>query len=750
MLGIRHHGPGSARSVGQALDELEPDLVLIEGAPELDPVVDLLADPETEPPIAGLVYALDQPRRAAFYPLAEFSPEWVAARWALRHRVEVHFADLPAVHQLAMIEPEQDHDANRVRPDPIGMLARTAGYDDPERWWEDAIEQRGGSTLARFAAVREAMAAVRAEDRRPTDDPDVLDNARREAAMRKAIRAGVRAGHDRIAFVCGAYHSPALVPSTFPSVSHDTALLAKLPKIKIGVTWAPWTASRLAMASGYGAGVTSPGWYQHLFSHWSAPAPTDDVASSWLVRVARAIRAEDLDASTASVVEATRLAETLAALRGRPSVGLTELDDATQAVLCDGSRIPMALVHDSLVVGRTLGRVPRAAPIIPLAADLARQQRSLRLTPSPQVTTVTLDLRRDSQLARSVLFHRLRLLDIGWATEAAAGRSSGTFKEAWELDWQPELTVAVIDAGLYGTTVAAAAEARIAAVATTAADLATLSGLISQCLVADLPDALTSVVVVLEQRTAQRHDALALLGTIEPLARTVRYGSVRGVDTTAVAELLRAITVRAAVGLPPACGQLDDAGAAALRVVVDGADRGIGLLDDDALRTPWQTALATVAAADRAHGTLSGRANRLLLDAGRIDHAEAARRMSRRLSPGAPASAAAAWMDGFLAGEAVLLVHDPVLLGVVDDWVSQIGDETFADLLPLLRRTFAQFSAAERRTIGDRLGRAATGPGVTNGTDDHGPVSADDDLDLTRARPAIDLVARLLGLRSAS
>ncbi|MEK8144574.1 DUF5682 family protein [Streptomyces sp. M10(2022)] len=26
--------------------------------------------------------------------------------------------------------------------DPIGVLAETAGYDDPERWWEDVIEHR--------------------------------------------------------------------------------------------------------------------------------------------------------------------------------------------------------------------------------------------------------------------------------------------------------------------------------------------------------------------------------------------------------------------------------------------------------------------------------------------------------------------------------------------------------------------------------------------------------------------------------
>ncbi len=101
VLGIRHHGPGSARSVADALAELEPDLVVIEGAPELDGLLPLAGHPDLVPPVAALVYAVDTPRRAAFYPLASFSPEWVAMRWAVQRGVEVRFADLPAVHTLA-------------------------------------------------------------------------------------------------------------------------------------------------------------------------------------------------------------------------------------------------------------------------------------------------------------------------------------------------------------------------------------------------------------------------------------------------------------------------------------------------------------------------------------------------------------------------------------------------------------------------------------------------------------------------
>ncbi len=747
VLGVRHHGPGSARSVLAALDELEPDLLLIEGPPELDALIPLAADVDLVPPVAGLVYAVDSPRRASFYPFATFSPEWVALRWAIEHGVPVRFADLPAAHSLALdAESAQRHTDAGPEPgeasvtqqpvDPIALLAGAAGYDDPERWWEDAIEHRRASDLERFAFLRSAMADVREASRAHESEARTLENERREAFMRKVVRESIRQGRERIAFVCGAYHAPALDPGAFPPASRDNALLKGLPKVKVAATWAPWTSSRLAYASGYGAGVRSPGWYQHLFV-----TPEDDVVPSWFVRVARALREEDLDASTASVVEATRLADALAAVRGRPSVGLTELTDAAQAVLTEGSELPLQLIDRRIVIGEELGRVPDSTPMVPLAADLAKAQKSLRLKPSASSTVIQLDLRRESQLARSVLLHRLGILDVPWGALVDAGRTTGTFKEAWELEWRPELSVDLIEASLYGTTIVSAAQAKVAQEARETSDLTTLSALIEQCLLADLPDGLRAVVATLADRTARQHDVLSLLGTVEPLARTCRYGDVRALDVADVAHVLETVVVRAAVGLRAACASLDDDGAERMRRAIETAHRGVALLDGDDLREPWHAALVAVAADEKLHGAISGRVNRLLLDAGELEHEEAARRLARRLSAGAPAPAAAAWLDGFLAGEALLLLHSDELLPIIDEWLVRVPEETFEDLLPLLRRTFSRFEPAERRLIGEHLRREG---GRAQATE------AAAGIDLERAAPAVATVARLLGLEVAT
>lgn len=76
LLGIRHHGPGSCRNVLEYLQELQPDLILLEGPAEAETLLPCVLNEQMEPPVALLAYQPDQPQNAVFYPFAEFSPEW--------------------------------------------------------------------------------------------------------------------------------------------------------------------------------------------------------------------------------------------------------------------------------------------------------------------------------------------------------------------------------------------------------------------------------------------------------------------------------------------------------------------------------------------------------------------------------------------------------------------------------------------------------------------------------------------------
>ena len=60
IFGIRHHGPGSARSLRAALEALRPDAILVEGPPDAAEVLPLLTHPDMRPPVALLIYVPDR------------------------------------------------------------------------------------------------------------------------------------------------------------------------------------------------------------------------------------------------------------------------------------------------------------------------------------------------------------------------------------------------------------------------------------------------------------------------------------------------------------------------------------------------------------------------------------------------------------------------------------------------------------------------------------------------------------------
>jgi hypothetical protein len=702
-LGVRHHGPGSARSVVRALDELAPDVVLVEAPAETTAAFAWIGDAELVPPVALLGYVVDRPERAVFAPLASFSPEWQAVAWANSHGVPVQAIDLPLAVTLGpqADEPDDTLLATGELPDPIGALAAAAGDPDPERWWEDVVEHRGDGVPA-FDAVAEAMAAVRAgtvPSRR---------EERREAHMRTAIRRALKDGRSNVAVVCGAWHEPALDVAAVPA-SADAATLRGLAKVKVAVSWVPWTHERLASATGYGAGVRSPGWYDHVFRH-----PGPDGVARFFVEAARVLRADDLAASPEHLISATRTADALAALRGRPRAGLDEVLDAADTVMGG-----LPLVRRRLVVGDAIGRVPERAPQVPLARDLAARQRAVRLAPSSSPKVVELDLRTPNGLARSHLLHRVVALGLGWGTLEEGRGSSGTFRETWRLVWQPELSVRVVELAGHGTTVVAAATNRIVERARGATGLAQLADALDSALLADLPGAVGPVLRTLSDRAANDPDVGEVMAALGPLAHAQRYGDVRATDTAAVRQVFDGLVARVLAGAPAACASLDDAAAGLMVERITVVQAALALVEHPA-RTSELPAVLGQLADGRVHGLVQGRATRLLHDAGAWDAGRVERRLGRALSGGTPPSVGAAFVEGFLAGSGTVLLHDADLRDVVDRWLASLSPDAFVETVPLLRRTFGAFEPAERRRLGQLLTSSAVEPpaGWAGPTDD--------------------------------
>ncbi|MBW8686119.1 DUF5682 family protein [Chitinophaga rhizophila] len=744
ILGIRHHGPGSARHVKEYLEKVKPDIVLVEGPPEADNILEWVGKEQLRPPVAILAYQPDAPQKAVFYPFAEFSPEWQAILYARNNNIPVRFMDLPMAHQFELKvqrTPAADPDAapsvnnsmapyipgaSIVRRNPVAYLAGAAGYADEEKWWEHMFEYRQDPVDV-FNAVAEGMQALRQDLQLPYDREEQL----REAHMRKTIRQAEREMYTEIAVICGAWHTPALL--NMGKAKDDNELLKGLPKVKVATTWIPWTYNRLSYSSGYGAGINSPGWYEHNWRY-----PTDD-GTRWMSRVARLFRDQQKDISVAHVMEAVRLSTALTSLRGLPKAGLEELNEATLSVLCNGEDILLQLIRDELIVSDKIGEVPTDIPRPPLQTDIEKQQKKLRLPQTADYKDYVLDLRKDTDLERSILLHRLEMLDIKWGHRYGPS-GKGTFKEQWRLQWDPGFSIDIIEKGNWGNTVEEATSKYVQHQARTATSLKEVCTLLETAIPAELPAAVAVLVQQVNNLAAATGDVMQLMTVIPGLVQISRYGNVRKTDAALVENIVAGMITRICISLPAACiGIAEDAASELLDLIYNMND-AILILQDDELTKQWQQTLYNIARNDSAAAMLSGYATRLLADHRQLSGNELVRAFSYAMSSATPPPIAAAWLEGFLKGSGTLLLVDNDLWTVVYNWMHQLEENIFKQLLPLLRRTFSGFTKAERRKLGEK----AKG-GVSGAPGNHHQMM--ENIDTERALKGIPVVLQMLGVK---
>ena len=482
-------------------------------------------------------------------------------------------------------------------------------------------------------------------------------------------------------------------------------MLRGLPRVKISQAWVPWSFPRLARGGGYGAGVTSPAWYATLFDF------PGSAVQRWMSAAGVLLREEGFAASPAMATEAVGLAGTLATLREYERPGIAELEQAVLSTLAAGLPERLALIHQRLTVGETVGFVPPDVTTVPLLEDLRAEIRSTRMSKlwekaGQHYLKATksdprggIDLRAANDLRKSHLLHRLNLLGIHWGVLQPEGEDSlSSFREIWLLEWQPEFSLLVIERGSYGNTVPVAAGSYARERAAALTTVRPLAELTLECLRAALPEVVPEMMRLLRARAAETTDVAALLAALPALVSTSRYGDSRKTDTTALLLVIDELLPRLVAGLPATATNIDAERSEELVGLLSAANYHIAQLDNETLDLRWLDGLQRTVAAS-VDPAVEGLLLRILYDRERIGAQRAADRFALALSQGKEAAAVAGWIGGFLYGSGRLLLHHPPLFRLIDEWVAGLEWEDFERVVPLLRRTFSDFSRYDRRKL---------------------------------------------------
>ncbi|MCF4122481.1 DUF5682 family protein [Antribacter sp. KLBMP9083] len=313
---VRHHSPACAVAVRAAIEELRPAAVLIEGPEEYTRLIPDLLDEATRPPIAVLSLGADG-LGAGFYPLASFSPEWVALRAGRAAGAELAFVDRPWGERTGEGdaggrdegvqgggEADGGGDPSAVgQGDPfartlmserylahsrsVADVAQRLGCRDHDEVWDHLFEARPTADLADWRTVFDDVLAWAALARLDYEDTVLAADGSldREARMSARVteHAERLAGAGPVLVVTGAFHTLALVEALAGAPEgapvRDRRPAGGYGPVEVGDPAWPdawlirYDHQRLDGLRGYGAGMPSPGWYQRLFAaHESALA----------------------------------------------------------------------------------------------------------------------------------------------------------------------------------------------------------------------------------------------------------------------------------------------------------------------------------------------------------------------------------------------------------------------------------------------------------------------------------------------
>lgn len=253
-----------------------------------------------------------------------------------------------------------------------------------------------------------------------------------------------------------------------------------------------------------------------------------------------------------------------------------------------------------------------------------------------------------------------------------------------------------------------------------------------------MPGAIEALISQLNNLAAASADVIELMEVVPGLITVARYGNVRKTDAELVISIINSIITRVCISLPNACIAIDEDASQKLLELFFKLNDGINLLQDTGIINMWQQTLLTIAANKNTSPVIGGYSTRLLHDARKLEGDQLMQYFSFAMSSATAPVIAAAWLEGFLKGSGTLLLLDQDLWQVIDNWVASLADEVFMQVLPLLRRTFANFTNPERRKLGEK---ARSGGGTGH---QHTNISAN--FDAERAKQGLPVIMQLLGL----
>lgn len=738
IFGIRHLSPGGAWHLKNFLDEIKPEIVLVEGLSDANPQIEFLVGEETIPPVAILAYTVELPIRTLLYPVASYSPEYIALKWAKENNAYSEFIDLPSDVFLSLdiekearesysqnVDPEknnvdssedQNRNSNAIKKCSVyDLWAHEAGERDYDTYWEKNFEHNRNKDAYRATIYKfsQGIRKLSEDNERISDSRGYVENIVREAYMRRQIVRILKNGYDpqKVVVITGAYHSSALCKELSPMSDEEWR---SLPRRESRLTLMPYSYFKLSTQSGYGAGNKAPAYYEMLWKYMMEER-LDSLPGTYLSKIVEVLRGKGTYRSTADIIEGVRLANTLAALNGGCMPTLGDLRDAAVTCIGYGELPAVAEALARIEVGTSIGSLPEGVSKTPVQDDFYRQLKLLKLEKykSPVAQTIDIDLRENRRvqseeaafldLNRSFFFHRLKILGINFAKQGSYGESSGNWAERWLLRWSPEAEIQMVESTLKGETIELATAFEFKEKLNNSKTIDEVAVIIREACEAGMLASMEEAQRSLQGRAVDTGDFIHISSAAMELSIAISYGDIRKFSSEPLIPLLTQLFLRGTLILLEAASCNNEAASKILEsmnymnVIATEYYKHV----DEGL---WYKKLKELSDRDDKNPKLSGYACGVLIEKNLIDNDKLSAEVSRRLSPGIEADLGAGWFEGLSMRNRYALLSRKILWEQLEQYVASLEPEEFLRALVFMRRAFGGFSPSEKTRISEILG----------------------------------------------
>ena len=471
---IRHHSPACSFHVKRAIEIYKPDCVLIEGPCDTDSLISCMAT--AKPPIAVYYsYKDNEGSRACYYPILDYSPEFVALKTAIETDIAVHFIDLPYGNIVLSERKFQEKDDSSARgayyddyflqkSKYIKSLCEKENCRDYSELWEKLFEIPALETSTETFIKNMATLCIFSR----MDYPEQLlieeQNPPRENFMAENIMK-YQKKYNRILVVTGGFHTARLMELV------KTGKVKKQKPVRGNAYLIPYSFEECDQLSGYESGMPYPSYYQSIHENLRTEKADSYQKNTlnYITRIAKVLRKKRESISLSEEAAAFSMCLGLAQMRDKNQCGVYELLDGIRTAFVKGElNLSTSFVFkeaQKLLRGQKMGQVGADAPQPPIVLDFEAKAKKYRFDITSSLSkSVTLDIvSKKSHREQSVFLHRLLFLETPFAAKRAGpdyeNRTNTTLKrEKWDYSYTGRVSAALIEKSHLGGTVEEACE----------------------------------------------------------------------------------------------------------------------------------------------------------------------------------------------------------------------------------------------------------------------------------------------------